>query len=293
MITNGDYKYEDIRNFYFENEKGQQIDCQDIEGNLFLYNVTGLGFSKNIDYVRVGTTFIKNKEELEQGIIEGELEFYNTTYDEYTTFVNFILQAESLKLIYVPKNTHKVKYYRDIDVATIIKSDEDDYNILPIPITLNCNSLWYEEQNFVYTVEEIEDELRWDFEWNSRFTDYENRSVLFENNGHTEAPFLLEIGGYVLNPKITVYNDNGLINELDIYTTIEEGQKLVYCTRDNECKILKILSDGTEINLFNDLDLNNESNFFKLPIGYSTIKLSAENEILNSKLTIYKEYIAV
>ena len=53
------YRYEDIRNFY-------RVNCQKINGNLFLYNVSGLGFKKSNDYVRVGNTFIKNKEEIEQ-----------------------------------------------------------------------------------------------------------------------------------------------------------------------------------------------------------------------------------
>lgn len=293
MIQEHNYKYEDIRNFFFENEKGQKIDCQEVSGKLFLYNVNGLGFSRNLEYARVGTAYIKNKDEFAQNVITGELEFYDNTYEQYKNFIDFILQAKSLKLIYVHKGSNRNKYYRDIDVAQVDKYQEDDFNVLPTNITLNCTSLWYEETNFIYRVEEIQDELRWDFEWDSRFTDYENRSVQYNNNGHTKAPFLLEMGGYILNPKVSLYDDKGLINEISLNITIEENEKLIYCTRDNECQIIKVLSDGTEINLVDDLDLKNENNFFKLPIGYSTIKLSAENEILNSKLTIYKEYIAV
>ena len=293
MIQEHNYKYEDIRNFFFENEKGQKIDCQEVSGKLFLYNVNGLGFSRNLEYARVGTAYIKNKDEFAQNVITGELEFYDNTYEQYKNFIDFILQAKSLKLIYVHKGSNRNKYYRDIDVAQVDKFQEDDFNVLPTNITLNCTSLWYEETNFIYRVEEIQDELRWDFEWDSRFTDYENRSVQYNNNGHTKAPFLLEMGGYILNPKVSLYDDKGLINEISLNITIEENEKLIYCTRDNECQIIKVLSDGTEINLVYDLDLENENNFFKLPIGYSTIKLSAENEILNSKLTIYKEYIAV
>ena len=293
MITQRDYRYEDIRNFYFENEKGQKIDCQEINGKLFLYNVTGLGFSRDVDYVRIGTSFVKNTDEINQGVINGELEFYQNTYEEYKKFVDFIFQAKKLKLIYVHKGNNRTSYYRDIDVVEMDKADEDDYNTLPIPITIKCTSLWYEKNNFIYTVEEIEDELRWDFEWDSTFTDYENRSVLYNNNGHVEAPFMLEMGGYVLNPTISLLVEGVLIYEITLDITIEENERLIYCTRDNECQISKILEDGTEVNLFNSLDINNSNNFFKLPIGYSTVKLSAENEIINSKLTIYKEYIAV
>ena len=89
MIKHNNYRYEDIRNFYFENEKGQKIDCQKVNGNLFLYSVTGLGFEKEVEYVRVGNTFIKNDEEIKQGVIDGELEFYEMSYDEYKNFVDF------------------------------------------------------------------------------------------------------------------------------------------------------------------------------------------------------------
>ena len=100
--------------------------------------------------------------------------------------------------------------------------------------------------------------------------------------------------GYILNPKVSVYVDDELVNELSVETTIDINEKFVYSTKDNDCKISKLLPNGTIVNLVDSLTLsNNNSNFFKLPIGYSTIRLSAENEILNSKLTIYKEYIAV
>ena len=55
------YKKEDIRNFYFENETGKRIDCQKIDGNLFLFNVTGLGYAEDIEYEQVGNTFVQKR----------------------------------------------------------------------------------------------------------------------------------------------------------------------------------------------------------------------------------------
>ena len=63
------YRYEDIRNFYFENELGQRVDCQKVNGSLFLFNITGLGFEKDVEYVQIGNSFIKNKEKIKQGVI--------------------------------------------------------------------------------------------------------------------------------------------------------------------------------------------------------------------------------
>lgn len=286
------YRYEDIRNFYFENELGQRVDCQKVNGNLFLFNITGLGFEKDVEYVQIGNSFIKNKEKIKQGIIEGELEFYDMTYDEYSNFIDFVLKSESLKIIYIPKKNNRIEYYRDIDVVKIEKNDEDDFNVLTSPITIFCTSLWYKENNVVYMAEETENEMRWDFDWDSKFTDYENRNLVFENKGHVEAPFLLEMNGYVLNPKIQVYVNKQKIYELALDITIEENEKLMYSTKDNDLFLYLIHADNSQENLFNYLDLNN-INFFKLPKGVSEVRISGENEILNTRLTIFEEYVAV
>lgn len=292
MIRNGNYKEIDIRNFFFENELGQRINCQSVVGNLFLYNITGLGFEKNIEYVRVGNTFVKNKEEFAQNVIDGELEFYNMTYDEYISFVNFILQANNLKLIYIPKRKNRVEFFREIDLVKIDKNEEDDYNTLVSPITIYCKSLWNKANNIKYDVKSTENEIRWDFKWDSKFSDYEHRNVTIENKGHVAAPFLLEIEGYVENPSISIYVDDILQNELTLDLILEEGEKLQYCTQDNNLYIQKN-SNGTVTNLFNLLDLNNSNNFFKIPLGVSTIKLNADTDIENANLTVYEQYITV
>lgn len=258
------YKYEDIRNFYFENELGERIDCQDIDGNLFLYEVTGLGYEEEIDYIQVGNSFVENSRKIKQNQIDGELEFYNMTYDEYSNFVNFILNAKELKLIYVPKTTNRTEYYRDIDLFKIEKLEEDDYNVLPCPISMNAKSLWYEKQETTRDMSKQNREMRWNFRWDSKFTDYGNRRVVFENKGHTEAPFLLEITGYVINPAISIYVDDEETSNLKLDITLEEYEKLLYCTKDNDLYIMKQKTDGTKENLFNELDINN-NNFFKIP----------------------------
>lgn len=145
------YDYKDIRNFYFENETGKRIDCQKIDGGLFLYNVAGLGYEENIEYERVGNTFVQTNKELVQNTITGDLEFYNMTYDEYCNFVDFILLSTNLRLIYVPKKSNRIEYYRDIDVCKIEKTEEDEYNVLTSSIDIKCKSLWYEENKVIYT----------------------------------------------------------------------------------------------------------------------------------------------
>lgn len=260
------YKYEDIRNFYFENEKGQRIDCQKVNGGLFLYNVTGLGYEENIEYKRIGNTFIQNNKEIVQNQITGELEFYDMTYDEYRNFIDFILMATSLRLVYIPKTSNRTEYYRDIDVCKIEKTEEDEYNILTCPIVINCKSLWYEQKEIIYTVEADEEEFRWDFYWDIRFMDYANRTITFTNNGHVDASIEVEMEGSLINPSILVTVDGNKYAEFKLNGTIGEYEKLLYSSKQGDLYIMREKVDGTTENLFKKkyIDINNK-NIFRLP----------------------------
>lgn len=285
----------DIRNFYFENEIGQRIDCQKIDGNLFLYNVTGLGFEKETEYVQIGNTFVKNKENIKQNIIEGELEFYNMTYDEYTNFIDFVLSSKSLKLIYVPKISQRKEFYRDIDIVKIDKNEEDDYNVLISPITIYCKSLWYKQDVAIYTIKAQDDEIRWDFRWDSRFTDYDNRNLTYINKGHVEAPVLIEMSGHLVNPKVELYIEGELYQTVAFNVEIAEYEKLLYGTKENEFYINRQKTDGTIESLFSldVIDFEND-NVIRLPANKSCeLKLTADNEVLNAQVTILAYYKAV
>lgn len=289
------YDYKDIRNFYFENEKGNRIDCQKVNGGLFLYNVTGLGYEENIEYEQLGNVFIQNNKKIAQNIINGELEFYGMTYDEYLEFINFILASSELKLIYVPKTNNRNEYYRDIDVCKIDKSEEDDFNVLKCPITIKCKSLWYKQTTAIYTIEPKDNEIRWDFEWDSKFTDYDTRSLQYINEGHIEAPVLIEINGYIVNPKIELYIEGQLYQTVTFTTEIAEYEKLLYGTKENDFYIKRQKTDGTTESLFS-LDVINfeNDNVIRLPKNKSCeIRITADNEVLNAQVTILAYYKAV
>ena len=70
---------------------------------------------------------------------------------------------------------------------------------------------------------------------------------------------------------------------------------MLLSSKDNEIYIKKQNIDGTYENLFKQkygIDLNN-NNIFKLPQGTSIITLTADNDILDAKLNIFKEYKVV
>ncbi len=289
------YDYKDIRNFYFENETGKRIDCQKVDGGLFLYNVSGLGYEENIEYERIGNTFVQTNKQLVQNTITGDLEFYNMSYDEYCNFVDFILTANSLRLIYVPKKSNRIEYYRDIDVCKIEKTEEDEYKTLTCPIDIKCKSLWYEENKVIYTTKSEEGEIVWDFEWDSKFSDYNVRSRECINKGHVEAPVEIVVNGPIVNLKILLLVEGELVQEVPIKTTIKKYEKILYGTRENNFYINKENTDGTLTSLFSldYIDFEND-NVIRIPKNRSCqLKLTAENEILSAEITILPQYITV
>ena len=157
---------------------------------------------------------------------------------------------------------------------------------------INCKSLWYEQKNIVLNVSEEDGEIRWDFEWDSRFADNTTRNLIFDNKGHTEAPIKLEIEGYVKNPSIFIYKNHNLISSLELPIEIQENEKLIYSTRDTDLYLIKQNADGTINNLFDILNPN-FINFIKLNKGINQIKLTANEDITKAKVTIYEEYKAV
>ena len=174
----------------------------------------------------------------------------------------------------------------------LIKEKYGTDNVLRVPATFNCKSLWYEPQELVYTIDSSTNELRWDFTWNPIFTGYDSRNLIFDNKGHEEAPFKLELPGEVVDPVITILEDGNVVKELDLTgLTIEEGETFVYNTKDTEPAIYKE-ANGLKTNLFAFLSPN-FINFYKLRKGASTIRLEAEGEITSGKLTIYVQYKAV
>ena len=134
--------------------------------------------------------------------------------------------------------------------------------------------------------------MRWDFKWSPIFAAYDNRNIIFENKGHDTAPFKLELNGEVVNPIITILEDDVEVKKLDLTgLTIATGETFIYNTKDTEQEIVRV-SENERTNLFDFLNPN-FINFFKLRKGVSTIRLEADGEITSGKLTIYIQYKAV
>lgn len=284
-----------VRTFELINDKGQSFSLMDINEGAIFKEPSNLGYGYTSEFQRLGNTYIEILRTLNQSQIPGNLEFKN--YDNYRKFVDYIELSESLKWKYtIPYSNGAKTYFKDVVFQEIGKNDlftEEDK--LEVPVTFNCLSLWYEETIEIYNIEPQENELRWDFKWDSKFVDYDTRNLNYINNGHTDAAIEVEMEGYLKNPRIELYIEGDLYQTVTFNTEIDEFEKLLYGTRENKFYINKQKTDGTLESLFrlDVIDFYND-NVIRLPRGRSCeLRLEAENEVLYAQIKIYTYYKAV
>lgn len=286
-----------VREFKMLNEKGQSFSLMDIENYCLLTEPSGLGYTYSTEYEQLGNTFVENLRKLEQGNINGTLNFLN--YDNYKKFIDFIEKSEELRLAYkLPLKEIQEEYLRDINIQMISKSEIQTNGVISEPIIIECKSLWYKENTFIYDMTSQEGEMRWDFHWDSRFVSYDVRSLQYINQGHIDAPIILELSGELLNPQIQLYVEGELMQTVSFNVEIEEYEKLLYCTKEDEFYIKRQNTDGTLEDLYmyyDDLVLNfANDNVVRLPKNKSCeIRLSADNDISDAQIKILEYYKAI
>lgn len=281
-----------VRRFLIENEKGQQFRMDSLEEGCFLTSPGNLGYSYSIDFVQLGFEFIENNRKIEQSNPNGIA--YFRSYDKIKEFIDFIESSLKLKWLYIiPYESGEKKYYRDVILKKIEKTEKNG-KWLACPVEFASKSLWYEQNETIFKIETYENEMRYPYRWNSRYIDYNTRSIQFINRGHVEAPVQVEINGFIQNPTISVLVEKEVYASIKIPITISEYEKLLYSSKTGDIYIKKQKADGTKENLWKQAYIDiNKQNIFKLPIGVSEVRLTADDDVLNAKLIVFPQYKAV
>lgn len=283
-----------VREFKLINEKGQEYSLMDIQNNCLLTEPSGLGYEYLNEFEQLGNTFISNLRKIEQGQIDGIVNFLN--YDNYKGLVDYIEQSEKLKFSYkVPFINGVKEYFKDVQIRKLTKTQIQTNGVISESIIFDCLSLWYEENTIIYDIQSLEDEIRWDFRWDSKFSDYNSRSLNFINEGHVEAPILVEIKGPLVNPKIELYIEGQLHQTVTFNTEITQYEKILYGTKENDFYARKQNADGTESSIFklDVIDFDND-NVIRLPKNRSCeLVLSSDTQVGNAKITILVYYKAI
>ena len=208
--------------------------------------------------------------------------------------IKYLIKNFQLKFAYkIPYSDGSTKeYFKDVNIQNIGKGQIDVDGILKSNVSFDCLSLWYEENKTIYSTSAKEDEIRWNFKWDSKFVDYNNRTLQYINNGHVPAPILIRIKGPVVNPTLTLKVEGQVYQDITFNITLQEYETFEYCTLENSFYIRKENTDGTYTNLF-DLDyiVPANNNVIKIPQNKSCeLIMSADGEILNAEVSVYAYY---
>ena len=284
----------EVRKFGLINEYGQEFSFMDIQNYCLLTDPEGLGYEYSTEYEKVGNAFIENIRTLEQGTISGTVNFLG--YENYAKLVNFIENSESLRFHYViPYSNETKEYYRDVKMQGLSKSEIQLNGVISEQITFECISLWYSINEANYIIKAGEDEIRWNFKWDSRFISYSARNLNIVNNGHTDASIKLSIDGEVVNPEIVLSVEGVEVQRVPFTCSIQAFEKFEYSSKDGDSYVRRKNTDGTYTDLFNlsVLEFNN-NNVVKLPKGKSCeLVITADDDIANATLQVFIYYKSV
>lgn len=280
-----------VRKFGLINENGEEYSFMDIEKYCLLIDPSGLGMTYDTSYEQVGINFVENLRQLEQGKISGTVVFSN--YKNYRNLIDFIENSSELRFHYVVPDVGE--YYRDVLINEISKTEIQPKGFMEETITFECISLWYSINEANYYITAVEDEIRWNFRWDSRFISYSARNLSIVNNGHTEAAIKLSIDGSVVNPKITLSVEGVQVQEIPFTCTIEEYEKFQYSSKDGDSYVRQQNTDGTYTDLFNLTVLQfDNNNVLKLPKGKSCeLSITAQDDIESATLQVFIYYKSV
>ena len=277
-----------MRKFYVENEFNERFS---LWGNrVYMVEPSGLGIKHEGSYIRIGTSFLRNKIHVAQSSVGGKIEFMDPGASrKLKEFYDFCAAASELYLVYDPGDG--TEYIRDIDIGEVSKTERTG-GTLPIDVSFTCKTLYYLRDNNRFVFERIPGEKRYDYHYDYAYGDYGTYEATIHNTGHVEAPFDCEIYGYCANPAIHIIKDSKTLYSVVFPIAVEEGEYIRYSTRDGNLEATLVSKSGVT-NLKPLLDISSD-NFFKIPLGTSKITFTSSSESTNIvTVTIYKLFEVV
>jgi len=291
-----------MREFGLVNELGQSFGLNNVKTG-FMQNPTGMGYTMEYGYAKVGARWKELYMRDVQATMGGEVVFATTS--PYEAQVQFLQFVRSSKKISFWKKTPAGTYYRDVAIVGYDITEITTGNVLSCPITMIATSLWYTSSaERAAIIASSDNEFRFPVTWPARLNDYSDGYLNIDNNGSCEADIEVEFYGSIDNPSMSIEVNDVEIASVDITASVASGHRIIYSSKDGnlycfsgtDAAITEFKRNGTTTNLTNlvlGFSLENE-NFLKLPVGNSKLHITADSTIENPiMISIYKYFRAV
>lgn len=269
------------RQFYLENSLGKKYELTNKNFKQFLNEPEGLGFSKNLNVLRIGNVELITDEQYSMPSISGEVLFYDNlenAYQDYLEFINFV-RYSPLKLYYLPPNM-LFPYYIECSITQVDKSEYQRVGYLSCPVTFYGYTLWQnsQESNLVVSNSENKDGKYYELIRPYHYAGNSLNSIEINNTGDVPIGFVFEVVGSVTNPRL-IASQNGIV-----YGQLKLNGTFDYIRVDSNdlTESIYLENNGTVITnplSYQDLSIADgvsDITFFKLKIGESKLSFSCD-----------------
>jgi hypothetical protein len=273
------------RKIYIENPSGNRF-YFDYRSGCLIHQVTGLGFSQEMTYLKYDTFY--DRVDQTQGLteIQATLTFLKG-YHGYTEFMNYLkLGEKGLKLYYEAEDSA----FCFIDIKSISKQ-ELIAGTLQSQIVFQKLSLWLKSQ--LYTVDVNEDSTGkvYPFSYPYRYSAFFEGKIQIINRGVQKAPFLIEILGAVSDPEIIIRKSNTIITMLRLYHNQLNGEIHISAVPNHQ--YIRQIENGEVISIYGSQDFTCDNFLFVEPGEYEVEFKPGVASPTTCRITLLEGYLGV
>lgn len=265
-----------IRQFSLQNEYAQTYSLS-LPGKTFLYEPQGLGYELNASYRLLGNSWVEDYRKDKQVAISASVVFVpDSPYNTEAEFLRFIRTSKKLVLVYT---TTAGTWKKDVDLISYQKTEITEGNVLKCPVTLMPKSLWYSNNSTTFSInlDLSSDALIYTYRWPARFQSTVNGAITLVNDGSVPAPFTCVWNGAIVNPVLQLLVNGVETAKCEITGEALSSETINYSSRDGDLYVYHEAA-GVKTSLVSGLNINND-NFFKIPVGTSELRFSADAQI--------------
>lgn len=274
-----------MRRFNLTTGNGNVVDLT--TETVFFHDVSGIGYSSEGTYRRVGRKYSLLDSKISQGTVSGSIAFLGEKpYDQYFSFVE-AATSSGLVLGYTTNETDW--YYRDVIVSSIEKSEINELGYLDVSVEFLASTPWYKKvtlctENATLTGNKG---FVWDATWPIGFRSTSGMSVIVDVDSNADSPCRLIIGGKITNP-VWKHYVNGILKSTGTLTTeIASDQHLVIDNRGDSYEMKLYNTDMTSVikDVYQLSDFTTDR-FINLQHGRNQISVSSDNteDVVDIKL---------
>lgn len=267
-----------MREFQLTNANGESFDL--MRKDAFLHDPDGLGFERDIDYTRVGCTWVLTRTDYDRPEPTGEMVFRG--YEQYDAFCDFV-NVGGVELGYKPLDTW---YWLPCEISLGKSEIEHDTMRLRCEITFHGSAPWAEHTSYMQAGLEAYGTgypLHYSYSYGKG-----SPGLVTVANGLKESPFKLHLFGAATNPAWSLRKNGVVIGTGKVKITLAEGHKLVIDSDPAHMEIAEYTTDNVYVaNRYAQSDFSTER-ILLLPTGTSSIYASDDNGTIDCVVEVDK-----